>query len=114
MLTEKNAFVLKHKRESACVSSDPKRFKGHVPGAVLFFCLQATNKKELEPQPVRTNAAESLSDGVGAVVERTPDDYDELGDDLSRALGGVRGYDLDALDLEMDDLGPEDLEVLFF
>lgn len=43
--------------------------------------------------------------------DASPDEFDEWGDDLSRALGGVQGFDLDALDLEMDDLGPEDLEV---
>lgn len=69
---------------------------------------QATKKKQKEPEP--EPAPETITMNA---AERTPDDYDELGDDLSRALGGVRGYDLDALDLEMDDLGPEDLEVLF-
>lgn len=40
-------------------------------------------------------------------------DFDGASDSFSRALSGVQGFDLDALDLEMDDLRPEDLEVGF-
>lgn len=47
-----------------------------------------------------------------ATGEQTADEYDDLSEDLSRALRGVQGFDLDALDLEMDDLRPEDLEVI--
>lgn len=42
-----------------------------------------------------------------------PGDFDGASDSFSRALSGVQGFDLDALDLEMDDLRPEDLEVGF-
>lgn len=58
----------------------------------------------------KEGSAEGKKDDKKA-EEPTADEFDELSEDLSRALGGVRGYDLDALDLEMDDLRPEDLEV---
>lgn len=52
-----------------------------------------------------------IADALSVQDDMSPDEYDEVSDGFSRALDGVRGFDLDALDLEMEDLGPEDLEV---
>lgn len=66
------------------------------------------------PQPSGVPDIEEEADTLGAPLgmeARSPDEFDTLGDDLSKALRGVRGFDLDALDLEMDDLREEDIEV---
>lgn len=75
-------------------------------------------KKAEKPAPVQNGAEDGGEREEGGVeappgqrVAETPDDFDDLSEDLSRALRGVEGFDLDALDLEMDDLRPEDIEV---
>ena len=71
----------------------------------------AGRKKSTASAPTMQNGNALNEQALPAAAAPTPDDYDDLSEDLSRALRGVQGYDLDALDLEMDDLRPEDLEV---
>lgn len=92
----------------------PKKAATKTTGRKKAAAASADEAAEAAPPPVAPtmlNGNSMREAETAATATTTPDDYDELSEDLSRALGGVQGYDLDSIDLEMEDLRPEDLEV---
>ncbi|CAM9748510.1 unnamed protein product, partial [Ectocarpus sp. 8 AP-2014] len=97
--------------------------KAKAPGRKKAAAADPPAVESPEPTMLHNGASvmmEGTETAVGAAAAAaaeaeeavTPNEYEDMSEDLSRAVLGVQGYDMDGLDLEMTDLRPEDLEEL--